>query len=140
MLEIGNVCDKWQTYPENEISLFNSNEKPKLIPVQAPKIEIRGRILSIKNKIFRIELDSRSLQLALKVAKGVNDEFYKECGSRLDSINIFDAGTLRFRRREYGSVFKSFYSLIGTNVTINIRPEAIYQGRGNSLNWVCESF
>ncbi len=133
--------DKWQTYPYHSVALGNYKlSRPGLIPIEAESLEITGVILSIKDRVFRMELDTKSLQLVLKVAKTVNQRFSRSTGNKLESINVFDAGILRFRRREGNSVFNRFNSLIGSNVKIVIKPESVYQGKHFSLNWVCESF
>lgn len=132
------VYSKWQTYPYEMV--YVRENKPDLLSVYAQNLSVSGKILSIKGKIFRMELDTKSLYLVLRVAKAVNYSFKGETGKTLQSINVFDAGILRFRRREGASQYANFNKLIGQTITIVIRPENVYQGKHYSLNWITTSF
>lgn len=102
----------------------------KLTPIKSENIEVCGTIVSIKDKLVRIELDTQSLIRVLDLSTNVNKTFFKETGNNLESINIFNAGILRFRTKN-----KPVFEL-GSNTSIAIRPESVYKGTKFSLNWV----
>jgi hypothetical protein len=136
MAKKNNIHTTFKTYPFKNIKLINN--QGRFLDVSCDKIKLEGKVVGFKeNRVIRLEIsDPNSIKLINKISFCIDSDLWTETNKSLDSNNVFDGNVIRFRiRTDYGMIHEFIKN---KNISVVVRPENIYSGNKNSLNWVCE--